>query len=229
MAYKRAAAFFDLDHTLLARSSGELYVRAMREQGLLSAWHLAKILAYSFLYRMNLLEPEALVARFAARYSGVPEEEVIAFCEQWFQDSVRGQLYSECIQKIREHESEGHVPALLTAATVYVAGPTGRFLGISSVLCTRPEVVDGRFTGRIVEPICHGKGKLYWARLFCEEEDIDLASSYFYTDSIRDLPTLEAVGHPRPVNPDRFLLREARKRGWPVNRFRQVLGAGTHG
>jgi putative phosphoserine phosphatase/1-acylglycerol-3-phosphate O-acyltransferase len=94
------------------------------------------------------------------------------------------------------------------------------------VICTRLEVADGRFTGRIVEPICHGRGKLYWARRFCTEKGIDLAGSYFYTDSIRDLPTLEAVGHPRPVNPDRQLLREARQRGWPVQRFRDVLGKG---
>ena len=167
------AAFFDLDHTLLARSSGELYVRAMKEKGLLNFLDLSRIVALTFLYRMNLLDPERLVSRFATRYRGVLEEEV---------------------------------------------------LGISSVICTRPEVVDGRFTGRIVEPICHGRGKLYWAQQFCAQEGIDLAKSYFYTDSIRDLPTLEAVGHPRPVNPDRPLLREARQRGWPVQRFRKVLG-----
>ena len=218
------AAFFDLDHTLLARSSGELYVRAMKEKGLLNFLDLSRIVALTFLYRMNLLDPERLVSRFATRYRGMLEEEVIAFCDPWFEGTVKAYLYAEAIQKIRAHGAKGHAVALLTAATVYVAKPTGRFLGISSVICTRPEVVDGRFTGRIVEPICHGRGKLYWAQQFCAQQGIDLAKSYFYTDSIRDLPTLEAVGHPRPVNPDRPLLREARQRGWPVQRFCKVLG-----
>lgn len=223
----RVAAFFDLDHTLLARSSGTLYVRAMREQGHLSFLDLARVLASTLLYRMNLFDPERLLARFAARYDGVSEEEVMAFCERWFHTTVKAYLYTEAVQRIREHEAKGHLVALLTAATVYVAAPTGRFLGMGSVICTRLEVADGRFTGRIVEPVCHGRGKLYWASLFCTERGIDLAGSYFYTDSIRDLPTLEAVGHPRPVNPDRQLLREARQRGWPVERFRNVLGTGA--
>jgi putative phosphoserine phosphatase/1-acylglycerol-3-phosphate O-acyltransferase len=114
--------------------------------------------------------------------------------------------------------------ALLTAATSYIAGPTGHYLGVSHQLCTRLEVRDGRFTGRLLKPLCHGKGKLYWAIEFCRAHGADLERSYFYTDSIRDLPALEAVGNPRPVNTDRRLLRVARRRGWPVERFRTTLG-----
>ncbi|MEW6442338.1 MAG: HAD family hydrolase [bacterium] len=224
MIERPGAAFFDLDHTLLARSSGELYVRALKEQGLLGWWDLARILACVALYRVNLLDPVSVMARFGVRYRGVPEREVRSFCETWFRQSIRGNLYAQGVRRIREHAAQGRAVALLTAATPYVAGPVGRFLGISSVLCTRLEVVDGRFTGSFVQPVCHGKGKLYWARRFCDEQGLDLSRSYFYTDSIRDLPTLEAVGYPRPVNPDRSLLREARRRGWPVERFRGVLG-----
>jgi len=221
----RVAAFFDLDHTLLARSSGELYVRSLRAQGRLSRADLGRIFFASILYRLNLLDPEALMEKFAGRYRGVREEEMIAFCESWFLDTVKGYFYEEALALVRSHREQGHVLALLTAATPYVAVPAGRYLGIDSVLCTRMEVDgEGRFTGRLLKPLCHGEGKLHWAAGFCRERGVDLASSYFYTDSIRDLPVLERVLHPVPVNPDPFLRRRAGKRGWAVKRFVRILG-----
>ena len=219
-----SAAFFDLDKTLLARSSGELYIRALREQGRLSRWELAKILGTSALYGLRLLRPEGLMEKAAAWYEGEVEQEMIDFCDEWFDRTVSDYLYTEAIERVREHQEKGHVVALLTAATSYVAEPTCRYLGITHALCTRMGVENGRFTGRLVKPLCHGKGKLYWAIEFCREHGLDLDTSYFYTDSIRDLPALEAVGNPRPINADRPLLRFARKRGWPAERFGKTLG-----
>ena len=218
------AAFFDLDKTLLAKSSGELYIRLLREQGRVSNRELAKILAFSALYGLKVLRPEWLMEKAASRYEGESEQDMIAFCRDWFDRTVKDYLYTEAIRRIREHQLAGHTVALLTAATSYIAEPTGHYLGVSHQLCTRLEVRDGRFTGRLLKPLCHGKGKLYWANEFCKAHGADLERSYFYTDSIRDLPTLEAVGNPRPVNTDGRLLRVARRRGWPVERFRTTLG-----
>jgi putative phosphoserine phosphatase/1-acylglycerol-3-phosphate O-acyltransferase len=219
-----SAAFFDLDKTLLAKSSGELYIRVLREQGLLSNWELAKILATTLLYGLNLVRPEGLMEKAAAWYEGEAEQDMIEYCDDWFDRTVSNYLYTEAVERVREHQERGHVVALLTAATFYIAEPTRRYLGIPHALCTRLEVEKGRFTGRLVKPVCHGKGKLYWAIEFCREHGLDLHTSYFYTDSIRDLPALEAVGNPRPVNADRSLLRVARRRGWPAERFRTTLG-----
>jgi putative phosphoserine phosphatase/1-acylglycerol-3-phosphate O-acyltransferase len=221
---QNTAAFFDLDKTLLAKSSGELYIRVLREQGLVSNWELAKILTTTALYGLNLLRADWLMEKAASRYKGGAEQEMIAFCQDWFDRSVKDYLYTDAIQRVREHQAKGHVVALLTAATPYIAGPTGHYLGVSYQLCTRLEVREGRFTGKLLKPLCHGKGKLYWAIEFCRTHGADLERSYFYTDSIRDLPALEAVGNPRPVNADGRLLRVARRRGWPVERFRTTLG-----
>jgi len=87
------------------------------------------------------------------------------------------------------------------------------------VLCTQLEVEDGRLTGRHVWPTCYGGGKAIAARALARERGIDLGQSYFYTDSHEDLPLLEAVGHPRPTNPNRRLAAIAARRGWPVRRF----------
>jgi len=174
-----SAAFFDLDKTLLAKSSGELYIRVLREQGRLSNRNMAKILGTSVLYGLNLLRPEGLMEKAAAWYEGEAEQDMIDFCEDWFDHTVRNYLYTEAVQRVREHEERGHVVALLTAATYYVAEPTRRYLGIPHALCTRLEVKDGRFTGRLLKPLCHGKGKLYWAIEFCRANGADLEGSYF--------------------------------------------------
>jgi putative phosphoserine phosphatase/1-acylglycerol-3-phosphate O-acyltransferase len=162
--------------------------------------------------------------RAASWYEGESEQEMIDFCRDFFHETVKDYLYEEAVQRVRKHQALGHTVALLTAATSYVAEPAGRFLGIRNLLCTRLEVRNGRFTGRLLKPLCHGKGKLYWAIEFCRAHGAALEESYFYTDSIRDLPALEAVGRPRPVNPDGALVRVARKRGWPVERFHRTLG-----
>jgi phosphoserine phosphatase len=81
------------------------------------------------------------------------------------------------------------------------------------------------FTGRVVEPICFEEGKIHWLRQFIDEQGIDLAKSYFYTDSITDLPLLDLVGHPVVTNPDPFLYREAVRRCWPVRFFEAPAGS----
>ena len=86
-------------------------------------------------------------------------------------------------------------------------------------MCTHLESRDGRLTGKVVPPVCFGPGKIVWAERFAAEYGVDLSSSYFYTDSISDLPLLERVRYPVAVNPDPRLRRLARKRGWPVERF----------
>ena len=216
-------AFFDLDHTLLARSSGELYVQVLREQGLITRIDITRLLLATILYKMNLLNPDGLMERVAMRYAGESEKDIVDFCQEWFHTTVKKFLYTDGIDRIRDHQAAGHHVALLTAATPYIAEPTGHYLGIEHILCTRPEVKNGLFTGRIKEPICHGKGKLFWANRFCEEMGIELKNCYFYTDSVNDMPVLDVVGHPRPVNPDFFLKRAARKKGWPISRFKNTL------
>ncbi len=217
-------AFFDLDRTLIGKSSGELYIRRKKKQGRLSKWTLTKLLASTALYGLNLVRPELLMDWAASWYRGESEQEMIDFCEDLFRDTVKALFYTEAVERVREHQTKGHIVALLTAATPYIAEPTGRFLGVEHLLCTRPEVRDGLFTGKLHKPVCHGKGKLYWAIEFCRIHSATLEQSYFYTDSIRDLPALEAVGYPRPVNPDGALERVARRRGWPVARYSTTLG-----
>ena len=120
---------------------------------------------------------------------------------------------------MREHQAQGHVVAIVSGATKFVVRPLAARLGIKHILYTRLEVEDGRFTGRVIEPICFEEGKIYWLQQLIDEQRIDLAKSWFYTDSITDLPLLDLVGHPVAMNPDPRLYREAARRRWPVRFF----------
>jgi putative phosphoserine phosphatase/1-acylglycerol-3-phosphate O-acyltransferase len=123
------------------------------------------------------------------------------------------------VRSCAQHHDRGHTVAIVSSATPYQVDPVARELGVEHVLCTRLEAQDGVLTGNVVKPTCFGRGKLLAAEDLAEQLDLDLDESYFYTDSIDDLPLLENVGYPRPTNPDSRLAQIAKERRWPVQRF----------
>ncbi len=214
------AAFFDLDHTVLAHSSGSLWARYLRREGRLSSREMLHFAWWTLAYKLAFIDMAAVVRRLSADMDGQSEAELVAESDRWFEEMVRPCIAPRARERIEDHKARGHTVAILTASTPYVSAPVARNLGLDSrYICTRLEVVEGRFTGRCVEPICYGPGKVYWAEAFAAEHGLDLAASYFYTDSYTDLSMLQAVGHPVAVNPDPRLKRHAQKAGWPVEEF----------
>ncbi len=218
-AQPRVGAFFDLDKTLIAENSGSLYMRYRYERGEISGVDLLKGLGAYLQYKLGMLDIRNWTKNMMVQFRGQSEAELEEQANEWFEESVVQTIYPEAEKLVREHESAGHVVAIVSGATKFVVRPLARRLGISHFLYTRLEVEEGRFTGRVVEPICFEEGKIYWLQQFIEEHGIDLARSYFYTDSITDLPVLDIVGHPVATNPDLFLYREAVRRRWPVRFF----------
>lgn len=212
----RPAAFFDIDGTLLSVNSAQLYARHLRRHGRARRRDLLRTAWYLGLYKLNLLDLERAMERASGMIAGQSEAEVSEFCDRWYREEVRAYLVPGMCRILARHRERGHEVALLSSSTHYLAGPLARDLGVEHLLVTRLEVVDGLFTGRPVRPVCYGPGKVHWARDFAARRGLDLAASWFYTDSITDLPVLEIVGNPRIVNPDRLLRREAKRRGWPL-------------
>lgn len=212
----RVAAFFDIDGTLVSVNTAPLYARYMRRHGRARRRDLIRTAYYLLQYRLNMLDIDRAFERASDLIRGQDEAETKAFCEQWYQEVVRDYLVPQMLEQVEEHRRAGHELALLSSSTNYLAEPLARDLRVDHLLVTRLEVVDGRFTGRAIAPVCYGRGKVHWARAFAGERDVDLAQSFFYTDSVTDVPVLELVGHPRIVNPDRLLRREARRRGWEI-------------
>jgi HAD superfamily hydrolase (TIGR01490 family) len=213
-------AFFDLDGTLIARNSAALYMKHLRETGRARRRDLALTFYYVGRYKLGLLDVERAIAVSMGWIRGRDEAAVRADCESWYASTIRPYVFPAMAATVAAHRRAGHVPVILTSATRYLAGPLAADLGIEHLLVTQLLVREGRFTGEAVRPVCYGEGKTYWAERFAAEQGIDLGRSYFYTDSITDLPVLERVGEPRVVNPDPRLSRLAGRRGWPVIRLR---------
>jgi HAD superfamily hydrolase (TIGR01490 family) len=159
------------------------------------------------------------MAKLFSSVSDDREEEMIAFCQRWFDDMVVNYIAEKAVERMGQHRSRGHLVTIISASTPYAVGPVAAHLSVRDFLCTQVEVRHGRFTGNYVQPACYGEGKVYWAEQYARQHDAGLQQAYFYTDSHSDLALLERVGHPIAVNPDRQLRSVARRRSWPVERF----------
>jgi HAD superfamily hydrolase (TIGR01490 family) len=216
----KVAALFDMDRTLLDTSSALLYVRYLRRIGQIGRRGVAQVIGWTLLERVGLLDMERLVERLVVATSGDSEPEIKQLCDRWFAEDVVTHVTDRGRQRLVEHQAQGHVLGIVSASTQYAVGPLAAHLGIpEQYVSSHLESQDGRLTGRIVPPLCYGEGKVVWAERFSAEHGADLSVSYFYTDSITDLPLLERVGHPVAVNPDPKLQRLAKQRAWPIELF----------
>ncbi len=213
------AAFFDVDYTLIYESSMRLYVKYMIPRGEFSKWDLVRGSYYTARYKLGLLDFEGMADRVTERYAGQPEQHMIDICRQWYEEMVKDFLYPEALKLIEQHRSRGDALALLSAATHYLLEPMARRLEIPHYFGNRMEVQDGRFTGKMVRPLCYGAGKIHYAERLAQKLGLQLRDCTYYSDSITDLEVLSAFGRAVAVNPDRLLLRAAKARGWPVLRF----------
>ena len=209
------AAFFDMDRTLLRIDSGMSWMRFNRRRGELSRLGMARALYWAALYRLAILDLDSLATRLVSDIAGDAESEMIAKCKVWFDSDLSRQIAPAAVRALARHRDGGDRVVLLTGATQYAAEVVGQAVGIDTVLCSRLEVVDGRFTGRFSER-CYGLHKLKLAERFADQEGLDLSRSAFYSDSYNDRPMLERVGEAVAVNPDARLRRHATRSGWRV-------------
>ncbi len=211
-----AAAFLDLDKTVLRRNTTPLYMRFLRRKGLTSIREMSRVLWWYAQYNLGWIDFERVAEVAAGSVRGHEESLMRTLVHEWCVAEVLPLISDPAREAIEWHRSRGHVPVILSGAADYLAEEIASNLGIEHVLCTRVEVVDGRFTGRPIYPLCYGAGKVQFARRLAREQGLDLGESFFYSDSVTDMPVFELVGHPRAVNPDPMLRARARINGWPV-------------
>jgi HAD superfamily hydrolase (TIGR01490 family) len=215
----RTGAFFDVDRTLVACNTGRLFLRDLRRRGEISFLRALRAMAWMAKYHLSLIDLQEVAVSIVAQMRGWSEREFAERCRRWVEDDVLPLLLPSGLRKIEKHRAEGHVLAILSSSPTYVTRPIAETLGIEEVLSTQFEVDAGQFTGRLVGPACVGQGKVHWAEDLGARRELDLAGSWFYTDSYTDLPMLERVGHRVIVNPDPRLRITAKRRGWPVENW----------
>jgi len=223
----RVAAFFDIDHTVLEINSGSRWIEYMWRTKQMGVVQVARALKWLTQYRFGLLDYEAMAARVLSGYAGREVAPLADEMARWFHAEIEWAICTEARARIAEHRRAGDVLVLLTSATQFVTLPVAVALDIEHTLCTRVEIDGGRFTGRYTPPACYGRGKVEHAERFAADHGIDLGASYFYSDSVSDLPMLERVGLPRVINPDLRLRKLARLRGWSIERWTAPPRTGT--
>jgi HAD superfamily hydrolase (TIGR01490 family) len=219
------AAFFDLDKTVVSKSSSLALTGPMYRAGLVSRSALLKG-AYAQLVYLLLGADEKKMERV--------KEGMLALTRGWdrgqVEEIIRDALseldpyiYLEALDLMELHRALGRKVFIVSSSAEEVVRPLAERLGDVSVIATRAMVDDqGRYTGEL-EFYCYGESKAVAIKEIAEREGLDLSGSYAYSDSVTDVPMLEAVGHPVAVNPDRDLRKEAERRGWQVRDFRRPV------
>jgi HAD superfamily hydrolase (TIGR01490 family) len=217
----REAAFFDLDRTLMAGSSGFHWARAARGAGLISRRRLAADAFVNLRFRLEGSTDAAtdkVRERVGALIAGRRVRDLDRLAPKVL-TGVLPRLYPQMLELAYEHQDAGRRVYIVTAASLEMAALLAHVLGFDGGIGSRSEIVDGVYTGRPGGPFTYREGKADAIRALAADAGIDLASSWGYSDSESDLPMLRAVGHPVAVNPDATLLRVAREEDWAVMRF----------
>ncbi|WP_194788253.1 HAD family hydrolase [Pseudomonas sp. UFMG81] len=210
-------ALFDLDNTLLGGDSDHAWGDYLCERGILDpVAYKARNDAFYQDYLAGTLDLQAYLA-FSMEILAATEP---AQLEQWhrefMRDCIEPMILPKALALLQQHREAGDQLVIITATNRFVTAPIARRLGVRVLLATECEQVDGRFTGRSTDIPCFREGKVTRLTRWMLENGFDLEDSYFYSDSMNDLPLLEQVTHAVAVDPDPKLRAEAEARGWPV-------------
>ncbi len=216
------AAFFDLDKTVIAKAAMVAFGKPLYRAGLLSRWLLLRAL-YGQLVFLYLGADEEKMARMRTKVlaltAGWDQAHVRAVVTETLEEVVDPIVFDEAVDLIAAHRAAGRRVFIISASPEEVVIPLARHLGVDEAIASRARVDDrGRYTGE-VEFYAYGPHKAERMRELAAERGIDLERSYAYSDSVTDVPMLEAVGNPVAVNPDRDLAKVAADRGWEVRWF----------
>jgi HAD superfamily hydrolase (TIGR01490 family) len=208
-----------MDRTLLRIDSGMAWMRFLRRRGEVSWARMARAIYWSALYKLAILDMESLADRLVLDLAGRSEVEMLEKCRAFYRAEVATAVAPAALRAIRRHRAQGHVVAILTGSTQFVADAVAQALGIDHAISSRVEIDRGQFTGRMAH-YGFGTHKVALAESFARDREIDLGASWFYSDSYNDLPMLDRVGRAVVVNPDGRLRRHARRAGWPIEIWR---------
>ena len=212
------AAFFDLDKTIIAKSSTLAFSKPFQAGGLISRRAVLRSAYAQFVYLVGgadhdqMEKMRAFMSALCAGWDVATVREIVA---DTLHNIVDPLVFDEAVSLIEQHRLIGRDIVIVSTSGAEVVGPIGEMLGADRVVATRMEIVDGRYTGEI-EYYAYAEEKARAIQELAISQGYDLESCYAYSDSVTDVHMLEAVGHPHAVNPDKELRRIATSRGWPV-------------
>ena len=217
-----SAAFFDLDKTIIARSSALAFGRPFLASGLINRRAMLKAAYAQFVFMIagaDADQMERLRDELTATVTGWPAQQVRDIVAETLHEVVDPLIYAEAAALIEGHKAAGNAVVIVSSSGEELVGPISEMVGADAIIATRlVEDEHGRYTGEIGY-YAYGENKATAVRELAARHGWDLAGCHAYSDSITDVPLLAAVGHPVAVNPDRALRRYATAQGWPIRTF----------
>jgi HAD superfamily hydrolase (TIGR01490 family) len=220
-----SAAFFDLDKTILAKSSSFAFARPLYKEGMIGRSDVVRSAYAQFVYLASGADHDQMesMREYMSRLvKGWDVEKLHQIVDETLDDIVDPMIYDEAVQLIAAHKSVGREVIIISSSGTDVVEPIGARLGVDLAIGTQVAIEDGLYTGDILF-YAYGEGKAEAMRGLADERGYDLAESFAYSDSFTDLPMLEVVGHPFAVNPDAELRKVASERDWPTINFRKPV------
>ena len=225
----RTAAFFDLDKTVIAKSSTLAFSKPFYDQGLINRRTVLKSAYAQFLFLMSGADHDQMdrMRNYITNMcAGWDVEQIKSIVGETLHEIVDPLVFAEAANLIADHKLCGRDVVVVSASGEEIVGPIAKGLGATHAMATRMVVEDGKYTGEVAY-YCFGEGKVRAIQELAAREGYALEHCYAYSDSITDLPMLEAVGRPTVVNPDRALRKEAVARGWEVLTFSRPVRCAT--
>ena len=219
-------AIFDLDNTLLGDDSDYLWGQFLVRKGLVDGEVYARENQRFYEdYKTGRLDIHEFLAFSLKPLSEHPREELDTLHREFMQEVIAPVMLPAAQLLLEKHRAQGDTLLIITATNSFITRPIAMALGVDNLIATEPEVVDGRFTGRVSGTPCFQEGKVERLKDWLTVHQQNLAGSWFYSDSHNDLPLLELVSHPVAVDPDETLADHAAARGWPVITLRGEVPA----
>jgi HAD superfamily hydrolase (TIGR01490 family) len=216
------AVFFDLDKTVIARSSTLAFGRPLMKEGMISRALIVKALYAQLVYHLvgaDEAKMDKMRDALLELTKGWEKEKIEALVKETLTDIIDPVIYDEALQLIAEHRAAGRRVYIVSSSGEELVRPLAQHLGVPHFIATRSKVdAEGKYTGELAF-YAYGENKAIAIREHAQRYGIDLSKSYAYSDSATDLPMLEAVGHPNAVNPDKELRQIATERDWPILEF----------
>lgn len=221
----KAAAFFDLDKTIIATSTSAAFTKPLYDGGLVTRSDVVKTAAAHIQYLVGNADADAtekMRKQLSETATGWDVSRVKEIVNEAVTSHIDPYVYQEAVNLIAEHHELGHDVVIISASATELVEPVAKLLGADHFVGTVLTVEDGKYTGDI-EFYAYGEAKAEAIRELAELYDYSLSDSYAYTDSVTDVPMLEAVGHGTVVNPDKALRVMASERGWDMARFQNPV------
>lgn len=216
-----ALALFDLDNTLLAGDSDYLWGVFLADKGLVDA-ELYRTTNERFYqqYAEGLLDIHEFLNFALSPLARIEPELLQTLQGEFVKTRILDIMTSTGQEKVNEHKARGDTTVIITATNRFVTEAIAAAFGVDDLIATEPEMINGRYTGRVAGTPSFQRGKITRLQTWMESNNQNLDDSWFYSDSHNDIPLLEQVSHPVAVDPDPHLEQTARERGWPITSFR---------